>query len=532
MTRPLRLWGLLTTVALQLAFMAFAAPLSAQAAEAPAAVSPPAAPAPAAAAPTPVDDPALTQPVPEPPPPPVLVDLDDPPLFGESHGLIFLRDPRDFVRLYPHAQVDLQAHGFFGSQVTRLTAAEAGVDLGPRFFVRHARFELAGEVFKRLAFDASFDLRAHSKIDGADGGAGHETRVAVDDAWGYIDAGRGLGLMMGVFQAPFSLENRSRVSDLAFMERSLSTRGVATPSPKALGATIMGSTHLGGLRWAFGAFGAEELQPGSFERGFDGMGRLSFKPWSDSHGSLSRFQVGLSVRGGTRNPRDHRGVYPAITSRQGFALWRPERVDDDGNAIRLLQTGAQYGFGGELALPTRYVAFRSELFYVSRDTREQLAPPAEPLSPRGGRIHGPAWYAELSVWPLAGALESEPPELGAHPQPAHLELSQTVPEQDLYGLELALQASGIHGRYEAASRFGSEDPSLRSSRILIYDFGFAANYVHTRRFKLGANLNCYFAPGSGQSNLAVVPGNLGPERRADASAHHYFELAARSTMQF
>src|SRR5688572_11161983 len=94
-------------------------------------------------------------PPPKSPPPPILAELDEPPLLGESNGLIYLRDRRDLIRLYPHAELALEAHGFFGARVPELRADEARVDLGPRFFVRRARFELGGELGKRLAFDAA-----------------------------------------------------------------------------------------------------------------------------------------------------------------------------------------------------------------------------------------------------------------------------------------------------------------------------------------------------------------------------------------
>jgi hypothetical protein len=477
--------------------------------------------------------PVLVPPPPSSPPPPILTELDDPPLFGESNGLIYLRDRRDLIRVYPHAELALEAHGFFGSRVPELRADEARVDLGPRFFVRHARFELGGEIGKRLAFDAALELRANPAIDGARDD-GRDPEVALDDAWGYLDAGRGLGIMLGFFQAPFSLENRTATSDLAFMERSVAVRGFAVPAPKVLGAAFTGSTYQGVLNWTAGAFGAEAVTPGEPDRGFDVIGRLGWEPLAadEQAENIRALHFGFSFRAGTRNPRDTTSDAPAITTRQGFSLWRPTHFDGAGNRVHVLQTGTQGAVGVELRIPTKYLTLRSEAYYATRDTRETVD--GAPLGfERGGRIHGISGYVELSVWPFMalGILETQQPKLGTYPQPEHLELATTLPYQDRYGAEVALMAGGINAKYEPASREGGADASAPGGDIRVVELGAAVNYWHTERFKLGVNYNVYVTPGSGGGeNLAGVPGNLEPD--PDTQAHRLHELAARATLMF
>ena len=464
------------------------------------------------------------------PPPPILTELEEPPLVGESNKLIFVRDRRDVIRLYPHAELSLQAQGFFGSRVTDVTAAHAGADLGPRFFVRHSRFELGGELVKRLAFNAAIELRANPAIDGARA-AGRDTKIALDDAWGYVNAGRGLGMMLGLFQAPFSLENRTRVRDLAFLERSVAVRGFAVPAPKVLGAAITGRTYtaIGRLSWTLGGFGAEALTPGDPDRGFDGIGQIGLEPLAThlDHGDLRSLYFGLSARGGSRNPRDASTDAPAVTTRQGFALWRPTRSSVAGDA-HVLQTGSQGALGLAARIPTRYVTLRAEGFWARKDTREVGGSAGE----RGGTLQGFSGYAELSLWPLMafGVLQTEQIELGTYPEPQHLELASAVPHQDRYGLELALMAGGIQARYEPASRSGPSDPALPDSELRVLELGAALNYWHTERFKLAASYNLYITPGSGTpENLALVPGNLGGE---DLTAHRLHEVSARMTLSF
>jgi hypothetical protein len=134
------------------------------------------------------------------PPVPGTADLAEPPMFGEKDGLFYFRDPHDNVRLYPHAEVNLDGHGFF-NETTRPTSDQVLADLGPHFLVRHAIFNLSGELFKTFSFDAGLDLVANPAVDGARAD-GRENRVALYDAWGRVVAGPGFLFRAGVLAAP------------------------------------------------------------------------------------------------------------------------------------------------------------------------------------------------------------------------------------------------------------------------------------------------------------------------------------------
>jgi hypothetical protein len=468
-------------------------------------------------------------------PPPITADLADPPAYGYKDGLIYLRDRRDLLRLYPHAQLDLDAHGFFGSRVDTLPAADAGVDLGTRFFVRRARLDLGGELLKRIGFNVGIDLAANPAIDGARSD-GTQTRVALADAWVNIDAGRGLGLMIGVFQAPFSLENRSATSDLAMMERNVAIRGFVIPGGKALGIVLLGSTQSETLHWDVGAFGAESLDPGHFERHFDAMGRVYTRPFGSHTESLIRgLQIGVSARVGSRHPRDVTGDAPAITTGQGFALWRPTRTDGLGRTLHVIPSGTQASAGVELTVPIGALILRSEGYWVSRSTREAVEGFQSTNSERFGQLQGVGWYAQISAWilQLSGLINSDVPTLGTFPRPHHLELARTSLVPERYGIEIAFLGAGVNARYDGASRAGAPDASERSTKLQVYQLGVAVNYWHTRHFRLSLNGNLYEAPASGSAkNLAVVPGNLGSATTRDADAHALWELGARSTVMF
>lgn len=466
-----------------------------------------------------------------PEPPPLLVDPADPPLVGDQHGLLFFRDRRDFIRLYPHAELALDAHAFMGPGTTSVPTEVAGVDLGPRFFIRHSRFALHGEIFKRLAFAASMDLVANPALDGARADGSH-SHVALVDAWGSVDAGRGLGLRIGVFRAPFTLENSTATSDLPLMERNMATRFLV-PAASVLGATMNVVTNERVFRSDVGIFGAESLSPGDFQRTFDVIGRLSLRPFADGVGK--DFEVSVSGRYGTRNPRDNTSDVGAIASARGYALWRPTRTLPDGTTLHSVNAGTTWGTGLALRWPISALIVRAEVAFVSRDTHEGSFMQESFVSDRAGELYGVGWYTELSFWPLQqlGAIDGELPEFGKYPRSEHLELATTAQTPDRYGLEVAGMVAGVHARYDAASRAGVEATPGTGTRIQVTQFSLSANYWQTRRFKLSLDFSAYYAPDSGTpENLALVPGNWPGGNGPDAGAHVFYEIAARTMLSF
>jgi hypothetical protein len=467
---------------------------------------------------------------PEPPP----IDLRPLPLVGDKDGILYLRDPLDILRLYPQAQVDLDAHGSIGPHVDALPASEAGVDLAPRFFVRRTRLELAGEAFLRGTFDVGLDLAANPAIDGSRVD-GNRTVVALANAWGELEAGRGLRLTGGVFPAPFSLENRTATSDLAMMERNIAIRGFVVPGGPVLGAAISGSTRRERVTWNAGVFSSETQSPGDFVPYFDGIGRFTWQPWVNDDAGTERLQIGASFRVGSRDPRDAHDDAPAINTGQGFAMWRPTRVDAFGRTLHIIPSSTQWAAGGEASLLLRGWGFRGELYYVSRNTHEAVDGLQAVDVERDGNLHGIGWYFEASWWPLQWLhiIDGPPPELGEYPQPTHLELAKVPPKPDLEGLEFALLVAGVHAQYDASSRGGAADPTAPPSPIEIVQLGAALSFWRTRNVRITVSGSGYWAPHSGEAgNLAVVPGTLPSSLRPDLSTPLLVELGARTTFLF
>ncbi len=408
-----------------------------------------------------------------------------------------------------------------------------GVDLGPHFLVRHAIFGVSGEVFKTFSFATAFDLVANPAVDGARAD-GRKRRVALTDAWGAVDAGRGLWLRAGVFAAPFSLENTTNVADLSLLERSTATRFVV-PGNRLLGVSLCGSTLHNAFGWDAGAFGLETLTPGEFERIFDGVGRVTWRPAAaPGRGPEDELELGLSGRVGTRNRRDSVSDLPALTTSQGFALWRPTWVTADGTPVRIVGARTQGAIGGEFRLPGRGYAITGEFDYLTRGA-DEVAQAAPDVSLRRGRMQGTTSYLELSLWPLQllGLVDGYPPVWGRYPTKDHLEVASTTVLPERYGFEVSLLASHVLMHYAAASREGSPDPAAPPGHIAVMQFSAGVNYWQTERFKLGMNFNFYRTPhDAGHPQGAVVPGNFGPPGDDDHRADSVYELAFRLAAKF
>jgi hypothetical protein len=465
-------------------------------------------------------------------PPPVTADLSEPPLFGEKDGLFYFRDPHDIVRLYPHSEVNLDGHGFF-HETTRPTSGQVLADLGPHFLVRHAIFNLSGELFKTFSFDAGFDLVANPAVDGARAD-GRQTRVALTDAWGAVDAGRGFWLRAGVFAAPYSLENTTRVADLGLLERTTATRFVV-PGNRLLGVSLGGSTLNDRFRMDAGAFGMETLTPGEFDRIFDGILRFTWRPGARAGKPEDQLvALGASGRMGSRNRRDNANDLPALTTSQGLALWKPFWLDPDGTLVHAIGSGTQYVFGGELRVPARGFALTGEFNYLYRNTME-IPESAPNATLRKGNMRGTTSYVELSFWPLQlfGLIDGYPPVRGKYPKKDHLEVASVNVLPERYGLEVTLLASHVLMHYDAASRFGAPDPYAPPGHIATWQLSAGAAYWQTERFKLAFNFNWYVVPqGRLSTNGADVPGNAAQPGNHDPTADWVGEAAFRFAARF
>jgi hypothetical protein len=297
---------------------------------------------------------------------------------------------------------------------------------------------------------------------------------------------------------------------------------------------VSGSLQHDLLHWDLGVFGAETISPDDFEQHLDGIGRIVATPWAWQPSSLlHEAEIGISGRAGWRDARDQTGDAPAITTGQGFALWRPTHVDSLGRTVHVVPDASQLGAGLEIRIPIQGVVFRGETFWMAKDTRETTDPGSASDNARLGALYGLGWYAEISVWPLQLMKLVPPLQLPrSDPMPDHLEVALTAPVPERRGFELAVLGAGINAHYDGASRGGPVDPASANG-IELYQIGGAVSYWQSNHLRLTLDGNCYLAPESSSANngSTVVPGNLG-NPASDSSAHTLWEFGARASVMF
>lgn len=493
------------------------------------------APAPAEAqksdAPPPPPSPGAT-PAPEPPAP-----VPSPfPAEGESPdermdqvgfrvgGGFFIRDARDNFRLYPHGLLQTDVHGFAGKGVDKVTAPDLSAGMKPRLFIRRARIGFEGELLKRWSFAAVLELggpaqpsATASALPGAGPTAsgryapveGVTSGVLPADVFVNYSVCKCLNLQVGHFLVPYSMDNRTGEGYYPLQERTLGVRGFAVPSPRDLGAMIWGELGPRVISYEAGIFGGDGTNRPSVDARIDVIGRFFVRPFAvGATGGLAKYtQLGMSFRHGDRDPKSVGYDYPAITTAQGFVLWKPTYTDSLGRTVHILQSGAQNAIGGELRTQVSRFALQAEAHYVVNNTREAVDGYQLTNTERLGRMKGVGWYAQLSAWPFGDAFLG--PEPGVT-QPKHLDLRSREPAKVPHGLELIAIVSGINANYRGASRLESTaDPKTPAGDINVYQLGGAVNYWHSRHVRVGVSYMAYLAPDAGTAkNLAVVPDNL------------------------
>jgi hypothetical protein len=468
-------------------------------------------------------------------------------LAGFQDGF-FLRERHDWFRIYPRARLNLDLNGSVGPGVSQLKGADGGTALGPKVLVRRLRLELGGDfIQERIAFFGSVDFggqtitNANGKTiqsaasPGATPSASSARWAAVQtaspvampqDVWINLKAWRWLNLMIGQYQAPFSMENRTGDGLGPWMERNLAVRGFVVPMLKEIGMTLWGSLPEEAFGYEIGVFGGDGQNRPNIDDRVDWIGRVYARPLAHVEGALTKTQIGMSARHGDRDPTKVAYDYPTITTGQAFTLWDPTYTDSQKRLIHVIPSGAQNQIGGELRVPMSRAALQAEAYWVDNHTREAVDGYQLTNTERFGHVHGAGWYVQLSCWPLGDAWIAPDPGMV---RPRTLDL-HAPPERLKKGLELLMIVAGVDATYDGASRGGIPDKKKPPANIRIYEYGFGANYWVSRFFRATFNYIVYHTPMSGTpDNGATVPGNLG--KTPSPGAHVLHEISARLAVQ-
>jgi hypothetical protein len=455
--------------------------------------------------------------------------VTDPPLMGYRDGL-YLRDERDNFRLYPQAQVDIDARGAVGAE--GLSEAQGAVLGRPQLALRRARLALAGDLFKHYNWRVASEVYGAPRLDanglaesrGSCTGSARERApgrdaartdlcVRLTDAWLNIDFLPALQLLVGQLRMPFSMENNTDSSAMPASERSVAVRGFVVPNGEDVGAALWGSSKYRYLHYAVGLFGGDGPNRSAVDGRVDVVGRVFFRPLNTRGPEFPRVQVGLNGRYGQRDPRGVTDELAPVTSGQGFALWNPGYVDGLGRETRVHQSGDDVALGLEWRVPEGPFAVQGEAYFVYRETREAIRGYAASNTERLGALIGGAGYVQASVW-VGDWFVAGDPGLGARPTDVYLYLP---PHSKRVGFEFALRASGIFAKYEPNSRGGASPVCPRTgivggcsgTDLQILELTTSATFWKERAFRWGLEANMYVTPGAGTGeNLGGTPGSL------------------------
>ena len=499
-------------------------------------------------APAPPPAPEQVEGLPPPPPPPPAVfpsqlEEDEAPLAGIHGTRPYLRTKDDVFRLYPGGW--LATDFYWPPGAPDLPAEADGSALEPSFAVRRVRLELSGEIVRRIYFTLGAELGGGrigdtpyvgdttTRFAMATAHDGRITPAEVSVTYSFRDW---LNFTAGLFNVPFSLDNRTREQRTPFMERNIVIRGLVVPYEKDLGLTIWGEfLDKRTLAYEVGVFAGDGPQRPFVDARPDVVGRVFVRPLTSVGDNVffEQAQIGVSARYGERD-QDLVGYdYPAIATNQGFVMWQPGYVDSLGRITHVIPSGAQRSIGGELRLPFRVPSgavfdVRGEGYYLANNTREAVDPFTLTNTERLGRVKAGGWYASVSWWACCTdqLVTGEP---GVY-RPYTVDLEQDAPV--LRGLEILAMAGGIHGNSSGATREGSvPDANTPNADITIYQIGAGVQFWYSENFRATVNYMLYFAPDSGDrtQNQAIVPDNL-PAVGGDKHLHH--ELGLRLAAAF
>jgi len=388
------------------------------------------------------------------------------PLAGYANGSFFLRDPHDWFVLFPKGRLQIDGYFFANRGDPPPTGSNSSADARPKdtIFIRRARAEVQG------TFLGHFDFSIAGEFATVPPAGGNGTFT---DCFIIVDYIPWLKLQAGVFDAPFTQENRTSDKVFDFMERSLAVRAFGVPSNKEDGAMIWGWLPRNTAYYSLGMFNGDSQFFKNQDNNFALIGRafvapLAWMPISErpSFSWLKRIEVGASVwyqkntnLGGQVAPSTGAGQndVAGMTTQGGFTFFNPSYnqltyVDPilggmANQRSHLAPFGNETKWAIEADIPIKWVGVRFELVHQTLELAEyyDLPVPNAAALKRNGPIRGDgmgtaqldgyAYYVELYGWILGDVTFLEQP--GVEPMP-HIK-KFTAAKKPKWGLMLAVK---------------------------------------------------------------------------------------------
>ncbi len=433
------------------------------------------------------EDVVVSRPAPAPPlEEPVIDAAASPPAVGrEAPGVSALvaatpavRSSGGSVELAPIAELELDS--------SYARAGDTGANGGLR--MRRAQAGLAARVGSPLHVVVAGEYAMAPSA--ADSGGSVASRIAAADVfvalapWG----GEWLTLQVGQFDAPFTLENRTRDGALDFRERSLAVRALGIPDHRDVGAMISGRFGGHRLLYSAGIFNGDGPHFVNADDQYDLIGRAVVAPFSNTAGgAVDGVTFGASGRIGDRV---NTVGLPAQTTPGGMSFlgFAPYLAAPGGGAratsVQLRQVGRMQAFAGEVNAPIGHrLGARGEVVWrKSPLSEEDVSGVQAPVILGGANLIGWAAYGELWGW-VVGDDRVLGDRYGIEP---------LLPSRDAgagqRALMIAVRAERLEEEisleYDAAN-LNLHDPAVGRTRVTAGEV--AVSYWHTRRVRVMAD---------------------------------------------
>jgi hypothetical protein len=371
-------------------------------------------------------------------------------------------------------------------------------------------------------------------------------RAAIVNGFVNYAAAPWLNVQAGQFRIPFSMEHRTGVNVLPFLDRSMAVRLVGPPTGRDLGAMVWGEGPKRYFHYALAVLTGDGADRTNVDARFDVVGRVVVRPFTDSRvAALKELQVGGSLRSGSRDGKLVGYDVSPMTTQGGYAYWRPTYRDGQQRLVHIIPSGMQVAYAGELYVPLGPYELAAELVGINQHTREaedgfQLTGSSQRL----GAMWGYGYYAHVGAWVIGGRdVLPKPGTMG----PPHVDFSRTIRTPE-HSLQLLARFEQVRVSYSGAERRGAPDPKTPDGDIAVDAVGLGANYFFTRHVRVTATYFYYrfpdsapvapSAPGGPQqtpSQRALAPAqglDKGVDDGARDAAHVLHELALRVAVQF
>jgi hypothetical protein len=299
---------------------------------------------------------------------------------------LFIRSPGGEVVVFPGGRVQVDAAAF-----PRQTPKSGA-------FIRRARVELTGWLGRIFYFDVSADF---APVPPAGDVVAPSALPAADNYVALAPVGNRFILQAGLFDAPFTLANRTSDAYTDFIERPMAARSVGVPRNKEVGAMVHGLLAEGVFYYSGGVFNGDGPDFRNLDNQPDVIGRMTVSPFARGEGAFRRLTLGGS---GWYGRHVLAPGFPVQATPGGIPFVMPQWTTGQGplgQSLELREHGIVTAVGGELSIPFgRHFGLRGEAVYKQQRLAEtEAAPLTGPLTVMGTpQLNALSAYGEMWLW--------------------------------------------------------------------------------------------------------------------------------------